>query len=122
MTESALDLVVVMPIYNEQACIEGVLVSWKKTLERLGVAFKILAINDGSTDGTARALEGFAGDPDIEAITKPNSGHGPTILLGYREAVRQAPWIFQCDSDDEIRAERECAWIGDAVLALFARS
>jgi dsRNA-specific ribonuclease len=24
--------------------------------------------------------------------------------------------------DDEIRAERECAWIGDAVLALFARS
>lgn len=24
--------------------------------------------------------------------------------------------------DDEIRAERESAWIGDAVLALFARS
>jgi len=23
--------------------------------------------------------------------------------------------------DEEIRAERECAWVGDAVLALFAR-
>jgi dolichol-phosphate mannosyltransferase len=35
-------------------------------------------------------------------ISKENSGHGPTILHGYRLAVDQAEWVFQTDSDDEM--------------------
>jgi len=99
------DLVLVMPIYNEEECIEGVLNSWKDVLGQLGINYLILAINDGSTDGTKTILQNFEQDPNCEVINKTNSGHGPTILMGYRKAVQLAPWVFQCDSDDEIRAE-----------------
>jgi glycosyltransferase involved in cell wall biosynthesis len=37
--------------------------------------------------------------------TAPNSGHGPTILRGYRRALELGEWVFQCDSDDEMPAE-----------------
>jgi len=47
----------------------------------------------------------FAGNREVEVIHKANSGHGPTILQGYRKASQLADWVFQCDSDDEIRAE-----------------
>ena len=100
-----MDLIVVLPVYNEEGCIGEVVRSWRETLARLGIRFGILVFNDGSTDGTARALEQFAGDARIEVIPKPNSGHGPTILQGYRRAAAQAEWVFQCDSDNEMSPE-----------------
>jgi dolichol-phosphate mannosyltransferase len=96
------ELVVVMPVYNEEACVVGVVGSWRSALSELGVRFRILVLNDGSKDGTRQALEAFASDPSIQVINKANSGHGPTILTGYRQAVEMAPWVFQCDSDDEM--------------------
>lgn len=50
-------------------------------------------------------LRVFDGDETVEIINKPNSGHGPTILQGYRRGVEIADWVFQCDSDDEMKAE-----------------
>ncbi|MDQ7822238.1 MAG: glycosyltransferase family 2 protein [Candidatus Eremiobacteraeota bacterium] len=99
------DLVVVLPIYNEKELVFPVLSSWISVLERLSSNFLILAINDGSSDGTEQALSAFADNSSVEIINKANSGHGPTILMGYRKAMKLAPWIFQCDSDDEMKAE-----------------
>ena len=100
-----LDLLVVMPVYNEAECIAGVLKSWLQCLDGLAIRYQILAINDGSKDATGQQLEQFVGDPRIQIINKQNAGHGPTILQGYRTAVGLASWVFQCDSDDEMRAE-----------------
>ncbi|MFO7534551.1 MAG: glycosyltransferase family 2 protein [Kiritimatiellia bacterium] len=97
-----LPLAVVMPVYNEEACIAQVLQAWRDALSAIPVPFLFIVLNDGSKDGTAAALKPFESDPQFRIITKPNSGHGPTILQGYREAVREAEWIFQCDSDDEM--------------------
>jgi dolichol-phosphate mannosyltransferase len=99
------ELALVMPVYNEEGCIVEVLRSWKDTLSRLGIRYELIVLNDGSKDRTAEALASFAGDPTIVVVNKRNSGHGPTILEGYRMAVKRAPWVFQCDSDDEMRAE-----------------
>jgi dolichol-phosphate mannosyltransferase len=98
------ELAVVMPVYNEQDCVAGVVRSWQKVLSDLGIRFVIFALNDGSKDGTAAVLGTFAGEDTVRVINKPNSGHGPTILQGYREAVKVADWVFQCDSDDEMKA------------------
>jgi glycosyltransferase involved in cell wall biosynthesis len=95
-------LAVVMPVYNEEACIAGVLASWRDILAAIPVSFVFIVLNDGSTDGTGAALKPFEADPRFRIVTKPNSGHGPAVLRGYREAVQQADWIFQCDSDDEM--------------------
>ncbi len=94
-----------MPIYNEEGCIEEVVAAWLRCLERLQIGFSMILLNDGSTDGTAGILQRFSSDPRIVIIEKSNSGHGPTILLGYRLASDRSPWVFQADSDDEISPE-----------------
>ena len=99
------ELIVVMPVYNEADCIGGVIRDWKSALDQLGVDYEILALNDGSTDPTRAALCAFCDDPRVEIINKPNSGHGPTILQGYREAAERATWVFQVDSDDEMKPD-----------------
>ncbi|MEN6626055.1 MAG: glycosyltransferase family 2 protein [Candidatus Sumerlaeia bacterium] len=99
------ELVLVMPVYNEEDCIAGVVRQWAEVLERTVPDYKMLVLNDGSRDRTARALEPFANNPKIEIVDKPNSGHGPTILMGYRRAVAEGAWVFQTDSDDEMPAE-----------------
>ncbi len=93
----------VMPVYNEEACIADVVFSWRDELSALNLDFALLILNDGSKDGTARALEVFQSDPRIRVVNKENEGHGPTILRGYRIAAREAVWVFQCDSDDEMK-------------------
>lgn len=101
----AIDLAVVMPVYNEDACIVHVVRSWCLVLSDLKINFRLLVFNDGSTDNTQEALSIFKNDSRIEIINKENSGHGPTILMGYKKAVEIAQWVFQCDSDDEMKAE-----------------
>ncbi len=100
-----MDLALVMPVYNEGLCIRNVVESWYNVLESLRIKFVMIVLNDGSRDGTEEQLARFAGYTGIEVVNKPNSGHGPTILMGYRKAVLQADWVFQCDSDDEMKAE-----------------
>ena len=97
------DLATVMPVYNEEECIVSVVKSWRDVLAGLGIRFHMLVLNDGSKDGTADVLRQFADDECIEIISKPNSGHGPTILAGYRRAVEIADWVFQTDSDGEMQ-------------------
>ena len=100
-----IDLAVVMPVYNEEECIVKVLESWISVLTTLGMRFKIIVLNDGSSDGTLQALQAFSHNNHIELINKANSGHGPTILMGYKKSVKLADWTFQCDSDNEMKPD-----------------
>lgn len=115
------ELIVVMPVYNEAECIAGVARDWRTTLTDLGIDFELWLYNDGSKDNTAEVLAQFADDDRIRVTNKANSGHGPTILGGYREAVRRAQWVFQVDSDDEMKpAQFEQLWKRRAkYVALF---
>ena len=100
-------LAVVMPVYNEQDAIVPVLKKWCSALDALGVDYRIHPYNDGSKDESlSRMLEFAATDPRVIVHDKANSGHGPTILLGYRELCRTNDWIFQIDSDDEMGPEK----------------
>ncbi len=101
----SLDLAVLIPVYNEEACVVRVVKSWQAVLSCLQIKFRIIILNDGSTDGTRETLEAFKGDSHVVVIHKENSGHGPTILLGYQKAVETAQWVFQCDGDDEIKPD-----------------
>jgi dolichol-phosphate mannosyltransferase len=101
---SAPELSVVMPVYNEEAAVAGVLGSWLGMLDALGADYELRAYNDGSTDGTGgRLRELAAGHPRLVVLEHPNRGHGPTVLRGYREALGE--WVFQVDSDDEMPPE-----------------
>jgi len=97
-------LTVVIPVYNEEEVIETVLSDWHSTLTSMGIDFQIKCYNDGSKDDTWAVLRPL-GDSlaRLNVYDKQNSGHGPTILKGYRDSF-DSTWIFQVDSDDEIPA------------------
>jgi glycosyltransferase involved in cell wall biosynthesis len=97
-----------MPVYNEEGAIAAVLAKWVKELDTLNINYQIHTYNDGSKDNTAAILESEAKKYPgrIFVHDKANSGHGPTILQGYREQSAVAEWVFQMDSDDEMGPEK----------------
>lgn len=97
-------LAIVMPVYNEEGAIATVLEDWVAMLATVPDARATIHVyDDGSRDGSARILAAMAArhPQRIVVHNKVNSGHGPTILLGYREQ-RGSDWLFQIDSDGEI--------------------
>lgn len=100
------DLALVVPVYNEGSQIARTIGAWVEKLRALRVSFDIHVYNDGSTDDTRKLLEDLQVEYlELKVHNKENSGHGPTILLGYRDQSRNSPWLFQVDSDGEIGPE-----------------
>jgi glycosyltransferase involved in cell wall biosynthesis len=100
------ELAIVMPVYNEEECILDVVNSWLDEIKRLKIDAEIIVLNDGSKDGTKDKLAALDNNEMVTVINKDNSGHGPTILQGYRLAVNRAEYVFQTDSDDEMKPDR----------------
>ncbi len=101
------DLVVVIPVYNEDEVILDVIHDWKNVLGQLNINYRISVYNDGSKDNTQQVLEtAFGNDTTVDLIYKENSGHGPTILQGYLAYIHKSQWLFQVDSDNEMPASQ----------------
>jgi len=97
------ELVLVVPVYNEQDAIVPVLTEWRAELSRtVGEGrFSILVVDDGSTDATPARLAAL-GWPELRVHRHANRGHGQSCLVGYIEAAATgAPYIFQIDSDGQ---------------------
>ena len=112
IVSKSFNLIMVMPVYNEALSLPSVLEKWSTEFDRLGLTYRIDAYNDGSKDNSLDVLRDLAKRfPNLNVVDKPNSGHGPTILKGYKEAAKDAEWVFQIDSDDEISVEEfESFW------------
>ena len=99
------ELAIVVPVYNEEASIEGVVAEWTKVLGSLGISYCFVLVNDGSKDGTLNVLARLASErpEQILVINKPNAGHGRTCRFGYDAAVGSdaVRWILQIDSDGQ---------------------
>ncbi len=98
-------LYIVVPAYNEQDNIENVVNEWYEVLKLAGKDSRLVIVDDGSRDNTYEILQELAKSrPQLTAITKPNSGHGATILYAYNYAVQAgADFVFQTDSDGQTR-------------------
>jgi dolichol-phosphate mannosyltransferase len=97
------ELVLVVPVYNEEDAIVPVLVEWRAELARtVGEGrFVILVVDDGSRDATPARLEGL-GWPELIVRRHTNRGHGQSCLAGYIEAAAMgASYVFQIDSDGQ---------------------
>ena len=96
-------LYIVIPAYNEQDTILTVINEWYPVALKCGKESRLVIINDGSMDNTAKILDSESEKrPQLTVIHKKNSGHGGTILYGYKYAIEQgATYIFQTDSDGQ---------------------
>lgn len=97
------NLYIIMPAYNEEENIEEVVKEWHEVVKRIGNESKLVVIDDGSKDNTYKKLCELKKQYEcLEPITKPNGGHGATVLYGYQYALdKGATYIFQTDSDGQ---------------------
>ncbi|MDF1552822.1 MAG: glycosyltransferase family 2 protein [Deferrisomatales bacterium] len=75
-------LSVVIPIYNE---VNTVLVVVRKVLS-VPVDLEVIAVDDGSTDGSRRLLKSFVSDRVRVFYNEKNLGKGSALSKGIREA------------------------------------
>lgn len=103
ISKQSLELIVVMPVYNEAGCLAAVVTEWLDALRRVGIKFLFLILDDGSTDDTDCVLQELArAHPEIELARHKNMGHGKTCIAGYKLALtHDCPWIMQIDSDGQ---------------------
>lgn len=85
---------IVMPVWNKRHFIQATLdsvfgQSWQR--------FELIAVDDGSTDGSADLLRGLA-DPRIRLVEQPRAGAGAARNAGM--AVARSEWIAFLDADD----------------------
>lgn len=100
-----LELLVILPVYNEQKSLDSVLREWTRVLDQAEIDYGLLLLDDGSTDDTPNILRRWQNDHCDGRITirrHSNRGHGQTCLAGYRTACNLgAEWVLQIDSDGQ---------------------
>lgn len=98
-------LFIIIPAYNEAENIRQVIDEWYAVVEKHngGGESRLVIIDDGSKDSTYSIMKEYAKDrPLFQPITKPNGGHGATVLYGYHYALEHgADYVFQTDSDGQ---------------------
>ncbi len=84
----ALDLSVVIPLFNEAGNVPTLHDEISQTLSPLGVSYEILYVDDGSTDGTGEILKGIRkGDPRAVLIPfRRNFGQTAALQAGFDRA------------------------------------
>ncbi len=88
---------IVLPTYNEEINIKPLLESIKYSMEIFGYDYKVLVINDGSTDDTERVVKSLAQSLPLDLIThKENKGLGVTLKNGIYHS------LDNCDDKDII--------------------
>ena len=98
LSPGTLVLSIVIPIYNEAASLSGVL----KELIPYGREhkWKLILVDDGSTDNTPAILKGYEDTPEIKIIHhKVNRGYGGALKTGILQA--DTPYVVTMDADGQ---------------------
>lgn len=100
MPEKAVDVSVIIPIYNGESFVDALIESLRQqTFE----SFEVVVVNDGSVDGTARKLEAASATELpflLTVISQKNAGVSAARNVGLRGA--KGTYVCFVDADDII--------------------
>lgn len=98
-------LSVVLPVFNEEACLRSVLEDTASYLRRTFERHELIVVDDGSTDRSADIIREAAGkDGRILLLSHGgNEGYGRALRTGIRAARME--YVFLMDADGQFRIE-----------------
>lgn len=102
-SEQSFDVSVVIPAYNEEQCIRGVLKKVVEAVRRMPKRCEIIVINDHSTDRTREIVQSFA-DREGVVLLETQSGHGKGAALRRGFEVARGKCLIMMDGDGSHQA------------------
>jgi len=105
------DLSVVIPVYNEEESLPPLWAELREVLDRLGLAFEVVFVDDGSRDRSAEIVRSFReADPRVRLVRlKANGGETaatdiPTLLSHLDHWDAATGWrVTRSEGDNVVR-------------------
>jgi dolichol-phosphate mannosyltransferase len=90
-------IIFIVPAYNEEKNILTLLNKTSKHMRQENISFRVIVVNDGSTDRTAQLAESLRPNMPVEVLSHyPNKGVGEAFRVGFSRALEI------CKDDDII--------------------
>jgi len=96
------DISIIIPSFNERESLPELLDWIRQVLEREGLSYEAIVVDDGSNDGTWDCVKGLSeGDPRIKGIRfRRNYGKSAALFCGFRKAAGDIVVTMDADLQD----------------------
>ena len=97
-----MDISVIIPLYNEAESLPELHAWIKRVMDKHGYSYEIYFVNDGSTDGSWKVIEGLhAVHPEVKGIKfRRNYGKSPALFCGFDRAEGNVVITMDADLQD----------------------
>ncbi|WP_312897525.1 glycosyltransferase family 2 protein [Kitasatospora kifunensis] len=93
------ELSVVIPMYNEEEALPALVARLRPSLDGIGAPYEVVAVNDGSADGTSALLHQLRSEwRELRVVElRRNSGHQAALTAGLHSSVGR--YVASIDAD-----------------------
>jgi glycosyltransferase involved in cell wall biosynthesis len=100
LLDADLDLTIVVPYYNPGELLASNLRRLVEVLSHSESSFEVIAVSDGSTDGSDRSIDDID-DPRLLRVVLPhNMGKGAALRVGFAQG--RGKWLGFIDADGDL--------------------
>jgi len=100
-TNDQVAISVIVPVYNEEEILSSVMRELKEAMSSSSYGYEIIAVDDGSEDGSSKILDNIEGIRVIHNTA--NLGYGASLKRGIKEA--KGEYILTIDADGTYPAQ-----------------
>jgi glycosyltransferase involved in cell wall biosynthesis len=99
------DLSIVVPVYDEEDSLRPLWTELREVLDRLGLAFEVIFVDDGSRDRSAEIIRGFREtDARVRLVRlKENGGESAATDAGFKAARGGRVVVMDADLQNDPR-------------------
>jgi glycosyltransferase involved in cell wall biosynthesis len=114
-----MNLSIVVPAYNEESTVAGVIKAHVETGRRIAGAVEVIVCDDGSTDRTPQAIAAVAaGLPEVKLLRNARN-EGIPVTMKRLYAAATGEWIYFTPADGQVPATAlERMWAAREGMAL----